>query len=122
MWGLTLGFPFTHQGAPWTDRKDKLGVPWEGTRADRAALARDFDKARTWATRHHRPLYLGEFGAYEMADMPARALWTDAVTREAERRGWSWAYWQFDGDFIVFDMKKQDWVAPIRDALVPPRK
>lgn len=111
-------FPFTHQGAAWA----KLGIPWDGTTADRAALARDFDKAQTWATKHHRPLYLGEFGAYDKADMPSRARWTDAVTREAERRGWSWAYWQFDGDFIVYDMKKQEWVAPIRDALLPPRK
>jgi endoglucanase len=36
--------------------------------------------------------------------------------------GWSWAYWQFDSDFIVFDIKNDRWVEPIRDALVPPRK
>ena len=28
-------------------------------------------------------------------------------------------HWQFDGDFIVYDMKEQNWVEPLRDALIP---
>jgi hypothetical protein len=41
------------------------------------------------------------------------------VTRHAEELGWSWGYWQFDGDFIVYDMRSRQWVEPIRDAIVP---
>jgi endoglucanase len=48
--------------------------------------------------------------------------YTSFVAREAERRGWSWGYWQFDGDFIVFDMKTQQWVEPILRALIPVAK
>jgi endoglucanase len=45
------------------------------------------------------------------------------VARQAEKLGWSWGYWQFDGDFIVYDIRKKQWVAPIRDALLPaPRR
>jgi endoglucanase len=44
------------------------------------------------------------------------------VAREAEKRGWSWAYWQFDGDFIVYDVAHGHWIQPIRDALIPPRR
>jgi len=115
-------FEFTHQGAPWAGRKDKVGIPWNGTPQERDAIIRDFQKAQAWANEHQRPLYLGEFGAYDKADMASRVRWTSFVAREAERLGWSWAYWQFDGNFIVFDMKTQQWVEPIRDALIPTRK
>jgi endoglucanase len=115
-------FAFTHQGAPWTGNKDKVGVPWNGTESEQQAIARDFDKAQTWARKHNRPLYLGEFGAYDRGDMDSRVRWTSFVARHAEELGWSWGYWQFDGDFIVYDMKNQKWVEPIRDALIPPAK
>ena len=36
---------------------------------------------------------------------PSRVRWTSSVARSAEKLGWSWGYWQFDGDFIVNDMK-----------------
>lgn len=112
-------FGFTHQGTSWTDRKDKLGVDWQGTPEEMAALNQTLDQAVTWAKANNRPLFLGEFGAYERAQMEARSRWTAAVARAAEARGWSWAYWQFDSDFILFDMKKAEWVEPIRAALIP---
>lgn len=112
-------FEFTHQGAPWTNQKDKLGVAWDGTPEQLDAIARDFDKAAAWAAKEKRPLYLGEFGAYDKADMAARVRYTNAVARAAEKRGWSWGYWQFDGDFILYDIPGKRWIEPIRDALVP---
>jgi endoglucanase len=112
-------FEFTHQGAPWVGRQDQVGVHWTGTRAEMQAVRRDFDVARRWALEHDRPLYLGEFGAYEAGDLADRVAWTEFVAREAERRGWSWSYWQFDSDFIAYDIPGQQWVEPIRNALVP---
>jgi endoglucanase len=41
------------------------------------------------------------------------------VRSEAERHGFGWAYWQFEGNFIVWDMARQQWVEPIRKALIP---
>ena len=52
------------------------------------------------------------------ADRASRRLY-GAVRSEAERRGFGWAYWQFEGDFVVWDMAKQQWVEPIRKALIP---
>lgn len=115
-------FPFTHQGASWAGMKGKVGVSWQGTAAERQAVARDFDRAQAWAARHGRPVFLGEFGAYEPGDLASRVRWTECVAREAEKRGWSWAYWQFEGSFFAYDMKRQEWVAPIRDALVVGKK
>lgn len=110
---------FTHQGAAWVGRQDKLGVEWLGTEKDRELLKRNFDKAAAWANAHHRPMFLGEFGAYDKGPMESRARYTSAVARAAEARGWSWAYWQFDSDFILYDIKQDHWVEPIRHALVP---
>lgn len=113
-------FPFTHQGTPWTGQKDKVGVTWTGTEAEVQAIAADFAKVAAWAARNERPIYVGEFGTYEKADMPSRIAWTAQVTRLLEKHGWSWGCWQFANDFALFDLKTQQWVTPLRDALIPP--
>jgi endoglucanase len=115
-------FTFTHQGASWTNMKDRLGVTWTGTPAEQEAVGRDFDRVRAWSEKENRPIYLGEFGAYDRAEMPSRVRYTSFIAREAERRDWSWAYWQFDSDFIVYDIPAGRWVEPIRDALVKPSR
>lgn len=112
-------YEFTHQGASWSNQKDKSGVEWSGTTEDLAALNKVFDQAVAWGKANNRPIFLGEFGAYDRAPMESRVRWTAAVTRAAETRGWSWAYWQFDSDFILYDVKREAWVEPIRDALIP---
>ncbi len=112
--------PFTHQGAPWSQaNKDKSGIQWLGTDAERKQVETDFGKAQAWAAAHGRPVLLGEFGAYEKGDMDSRARYTAHVARTAEKLGWSWAYWQFDSDFIVYDIDNDRWVEPISRALVP---
>jgi endoglucanase len=117
-----LPMEFTHQGAAWSNHKDKSGVQWLGNDAERQKLKDAFGKAAAWAKDHKRPLLLGEFGAYDQAPMESRVRYTDAVARAAEALGWSWAYWQFDSDFILYDIKKDAWVEPIRGALIPAKK
>lgn len=116
-------FRFTHQGTSWTDLKGLSGVSW-GSDDDRAQLGADFAKVAQWARANDRPILLGEFGAYDKSGTPEamRTAYTGAVAREAERNGFGWAYWQFDGDFIVWDMAKKGWVEPIRAALIPSRE
>lgn len=113
---------FTHQGAAWSSHKDKSGIEWKGTEAEREAIRKDFAKVVTWAKEHNRPIYVGEFGAYDKAPMESRVRYTDAVARTAESLGWSWGYWQFDSDFILWDMKRDAFVEPILHALIPPKK
>jgi len=111
---------FTHQGASWAGRKDKVGVSWDGTPQEKEAITAAFDQARAWSRKHRRPIHLGEFGVYDKAEMASRVRYLDFVTREAEKRGWSWAYWQFDSDFILYDIPGKRWIEPVRDALIPP--
>lgn len=112
---------FTHQGAAWSSNKDKTGVEWSGTETERQKIKDDFAKVVTWAKTHNRPVFLGEFGAYDRGPMDSRARYTSCVARTAETNGWSWAYWQFDSDFILYDIPRERWVEPILHALVPPR-
>ena len=117
-------FHFTHQGAGWVPEVTHLhGITW-GSAAERAALKADFDTVRTWSAANHRPILLGEFGAYDKSGTPVdlRVAYTSAVRCDAERHGFGWAYWQFDSDFIVWDMARDQWVQPIKDALIPPVK
>lgn len=111
---------FTHQGAPWSVKsKDLSGIEWTQSKAQEDSVKADFDFAQQWSLLHQRPLTLGEFGAYEKADMPSRARWTNYIARQAEARNWSWSYWQFDSDFILYDLNKNEWVTPIKNALIP---
>ncbi len=109
--------PFTHQGATWSDYQNAVGTEWLGTEKEKAAIRRDFEVAQTWSQEHRRPLYLSEFGVYDKADMESRVRYLRFVAREAEALGWSWAYWQFDSDFVAYDIGNDRWVKPIRNAL-----
>ncbi|MEG8038891.1 glycoside hydrolase family 5 protein [Sphingomonas sp. LR60] len=116
-------FRFTHQGASWAGDTAKLkNIPF--TTADEARIRADYDKVAAWSKANDRPVLMGEFGAYEKSGTPiaARARYTATVRREAEAHGFPWAYWQFDSDFIVYDIDRDRWVEPIRAALIPERR
>lgn len=114
-------FRFTHQGAPWAPENVRLsGATW-GSAEEIKRLESDFARVQAWSVAHRRPILLGEFGAYEKGPMESRACWTAHVARAAEALGWAWTYWQFDSDFIVYDIDKDRWVEPIVKALIPAR-
>ena len=113
-------FRFTHQGSNWThpSREHDIGIPW-GTAQEREQVERDLAGIATWSRDHGRPVLLGEFGAFDKADMASRVAWTSTVARAAETHGLPWSYWQFEGTFGVFDIQADAWVEPIHRALVP---
>ena len=112
-------FKFTHQGAGWVkDSAPWRGTKWTGTAQERENLRNDFEKAAAWARENRRPLYVGEFGAYQDADMESRALWTGAVVREADRLGFSWSYWEFCYQFGAYDPVQRAWRQPLLRALL----
>jgi endoglucanase len=113
-------FPFTHQGASWADEpiRSTTGVHF-GTATERARIDTDFAAVKAWSDASGRPVFLGEFGAYDKAAMDERALWTATVARTAEKYGFAWAYWQFSSDFLLYDFKRDEFVQPILKALVP---
>ncbi len=111
-------FDFTHQGTAFAGKADKVDIRW-GSQDDVRTLIQDFDRAQTWAKQHKRPVYLGEFGVYDRAPEPDRYIWLQHVVSEAESRQWSWAYWQFDGNFVAFDVRTEKWNEPVLRAIIP---
>jgi endoglucanase len=112
-------FDFTHQGAKWVEHTPPVGTKC----CDEKQIARltaPLEIAAAWGKEHHRPIFLGEFGAYEVADMDSRAAFTLAMRQAADKRGMSWAYWEYNSGFGVYDPKADQWVWPLRDALLGP--
>ncbi|MGA2061883.1 MAG: glycoside hydrolase family 5 protein [Thermoguttaceae bacterium] len=113
-------FQFTHQGAEWAgpEAQKWLGNKWTSTKKEQMAVMLDLDKAITWAVEHRRPMWLGEFGSYNKADMDSRARWTAFVADEALKRKMGFAYWEFCSGFGVFDPQKNQWIEPLKQALL----
>ena len=104
---------FTHQGASWTpEYANSLASTGARPRTTRRSTRTSTTQA--WAKENDRPILLGEFGAYDKAPRKIRMKYTAAVARAAEKRGWAWTYWQFDSNFIVYDIDKDAWNEPIR--------
>jgi endoglucanase len=110
---------FTHQGVPWLlDYQYLSGISF-GSDEERAKIMRDFDQVAAWGRAHRRPIFLGEFGAYEKGDLDSRVKYLSTVARAAEAHGFAWALWEFETDFAAYDMKREQWNAPILKALMP---
>lgn len=114
-------FDFTHQGAEWANKKDQLGIDWPGKVGTQRNIAVDFNRAVEWARAHTRPLYLGEYGSYEKAELGARARWTTAVVSEADARAIPYAYWEFRSSFGLYDAEKKQWRRELLEAVLPSR-
>ena len=116
-----LPYHFTHQGTNWAkDSNNWVGTKWTGSEAEKRAIRRDFDIVAGWARAHNRPVYLGEFGSNEKADMDSRVRWTKYVADEAAAHGFSFTYWQFTYNMAVYDRGSKTWVKPLLEALIPP--
>ncbi|MCB9641836.1 MAG: glycoside hydrolase family 5 protein [Myxococcales bacterium] len=113
-------FHFTHQGTPWNEGSDAwLGQTWDAREDEKTAISSVFSQASAWGREQGRPIYLGEFGAYEKADLASRVRWTSFVAREAERFGMSWAYWELAAGFGVYDQTQGTWKDELLRALIP---
>ncbi len=109
-------FDFTHQGAPWSNRK-KTGLDW-GSRADRSAMMRRLDAAREIQSASGMPVFVGEFGVFQQVPIKERARWTKTLRKGIEARDMSWCYWDFAGELKAYDVEAEAWIPDLRDALL----
>ena len=110
-------FGFTHQGAFFVDPPLPTGQTW-GDEADRKSVLKDLGSAAAFANRIGAPVLLGEFGVYEEVPMHARAAWTAHTRRTAESLNMGWCHWGFATTFKTYDQSNEQWLAPIKDALI----
>ncbi len=113
-------FQFTHQEAEWVDGANAWkGTKWQGAKADTDKVIEQMNIVDTWAKQNNRPIYMGEFGSYSKADQDSRVKWTTFVRNEAEKRGFSWSYWEFGAGFGIYDRDKNLWRNDLLKALIP---
>ncbi len=110
-------FNFTHQGVEWLPQHFPAGTRCCDA-AQRKTIADVLETARRWGAANGYPLYLGEFGTVDKADVESRAAYARAVRDEAERRGIPWAYWMFTSDFGIYSAQTGQWLEPVRRALL----
>lgn len=113
-------FEFTHQGASWADAKVRsVKDKTFGTAEEIAKVKQELDQAAKWSKEHNRPIYVGEFGAFQNAPLSSRVVWTQAVARHCEQAGMSWAYWELAAGFGIYDLESKQWRKELVEALIP---
>ena len=111
-------FHFTHQGASWAAGSDAwLGTKWSDTEYERQDVADEFKAVMQFSKEKNIPVHIGEFGAYSRADMESRVRWTRFLARWFEQQGFSWAYWEFNSGFGIYDPQSGQYRTGLLNAL-----
>jgi endoglucanase len=109
-------FAFTHQGAPWVTPALPTGVAFpSGT--DAADLAANVQKARDFIARTGRPLFLGEYGAYEGIPLAQRVTYYGTVHDAFAAAGVDACAWAYTNTMPLRDPATDAWIAPLLDAI-----
>lgn len=108
---------FTHQGVRWIPVAQPVGTPCCDD-DQKALITSALDKAKAWSDQNGYPIHLGEFGTVLKAPMESRVAYSRFVRDQAEARGFSWTYWELASDFGVYDPKANQWIEPLRRALL----
>ena len=109
-------FAFTHQGAPWITPVMPTGVLFpSGT--DAADLAANVQKARDFIARTGRPLFLGEFGAYEGIPLAQRVTYYATVHDAFAAAGVDSCAWAYTNTMPLRDPASGAWITQLLDAI-----
>jgi len=113
-------FSFTHQGAEWVGEQSKnwLGTKWTGDYFEKIAVISEMEVISDFSKKNNVPIFIGEFGSYEKADIKSRQLWTAFCARTFERFNFSWAYWEFCSGFGAYDSSLNRWREEIASSLI----
>ncbi|WP_227835786.1 glycoside hydrolase family 5 protein [Clostridioides sp. ES-S-0001-02] len=96
-------------------------ITWEGTNEQLEYLKKRFDTVEKWANKNNVKVLLGEFGITKEAPEASRVAWIKAVREEAEKRNFSWAYWELASGFGIYNQVEGTWDEDILNALVGKR-
>ncbi|MCC0639259.1 glycoside hydrolase family 5 protein [Clostridioides sp. ES-W-0017-02] len=96
-------------------------ITWEGTNEQLEYLKKRFDTVEKWANKNNVKVLLGEFGITKEAPEASRVAWIKAVREEAEKRNFSWAYWELASGFGIYNQVESTWDEDILNALVGKR-
>lgn len=114
-----LPFNFTHQEASWVDGSEAWAdLTWEGSYHEKKAVIDDMEYIRSYSVEHAIPVFIGEFGVIEHADVQSRARWGEYCARLFEKYDFSWAWWAMGAGFAAYDKRNNQWIDAVADALL----
>lgn len=101
--------------APWFAAYNSL--PQERNPSGPAAFEDRLRLAEEWSRYFGRPVYMGEFGAYEQCPPDSRARYIGAIREAMERHGFGWALWDWRTSFGFWNPAASTPTAGFSDAL-----
>ena len=110
-------FEFTHQKAPWLGKDMPRKKRGWGSKADQAELATSIEKATTFRNAINRPVFVGEFGAYEGVKNKDRIKYVSAVRKALDTAEIPWCLWSFSNTFSLYNSDAQKWDTGMLEAL-----
>ncbi len=124
-------FDFTHQKATWLGDAMPKGARGWGSRQDREELAQSIEIATTFRDMIGQPVFVGEFGVYDMAPRDARVEWTHSTRKALDDAEIPWCVWSLVNTFPIYSRETgwdKDMVLalglqpkPVSDAAEKPR-
>jgi len=112
-------FDFTHQKAPWVGEdgpKKKRG--W-GSRQDKAELENAVQVATEFRQAVNRPVFVGEFGAYQEIKNSERVKYVGGVREAMDGAQIPWCLWSFSNTFALYDPEEARWDEDMLQVLIP---
>ena len=113
---------FAMQGEKWLPYgkpMEWVGTKWSATPAEQKAVTDNMDIVSKWAADNQRPIFMGEFGASDHADMDSRTKFLTFYREQAEQRHFSWGVWSYVVGFSIYDKDTGRWRQDLLNALIP---
>jgi len=109
-------FNFTHQGAPWVTPALPTGVTYPRG-SDAADLAANVQKAKDFIARTGRPVFLGEYGAYEGIPLAQRVTYYGAMHQAYAAAGIDSCAWAYTNTMPLRDPATGTWITQLLTAI-----
>jgi endoglucanase len=113
---------FTMQGEQWFPigkPMEWIGTKWTGTLEEQGEITYCLDMVAQWAIAHKRPVFMGEFGASNNADIESKAKFLAFYREQAEKRNFTWGVFSYNVGFSIFDKVANQWRSELLKALIP---
>jgi endoglucanase len=94
-------------------------LPTEGNPSSSIAFAAKLQFAGQWAAYYGRPVHVGEFGCYTLADPVSRARFYTEFRAAADAQRLGWAMWDWNAGFHYWDPNTGQPAPGMPDALFP---
>jgi endoglucanase len=93
-------YQFTHQGFSWGTPFVPLGTSFPSSFDN--MLHNSWAQVVQWKNTYNKPVFLGEFGAGELADDVSRCNWMQYFGSRIDSFNMPWFYWDWRWDFSLF--------------------